>query len=256
MTAGGHRLEYAWLGPGPDEAPTLVFLHEGLGCLELWRDFPAELADRTACGALVYSRWGYGRSDPLDSARTARFMHDEALVTLPELLTTLGVRRPILVGHSDGGSIALIYAGAGAGPVEGLILEAPHVFVEDLSVRSIAEARTAFETTDLRERLERYHGVNTDGAFRGWNDIWLSPSFRTWNIEECVPGVRVPMLLIQGDEDEYGTRAQVETIARLATGPVETRMLPGCRHAPHRDCRAEVLDAMVDFVGGQIRATR
>lgn len=248
VKAGGHRLEYTWHGPPPEEASTLVLLHEGLGCIDMWRDFPAAVAERTGCGTLVYSRWGYGRSESLESPRPARFMHDEALVTLPELLAALGVRRPILVGHSDGASIALIYAGAGAGPVRGLILEAPHVFVEELSIRSITAARTAFETTDLARRLERYHGRNTQGAFRGWNDVWLAAGFRDWNIEEYIPGVAVPMLLIQGEADEYGTRAQIEAIARQASVVVETRRLANCGHTPHRDRRDDVLDAMVDFV--------
>ena len=163
VRAAGHRLEYIWIGPPPDQAPTLVFLHEGLGSVSLWRDFPSALADRTACGALVYSRWGHGVSDRLEGPRSVAFMHDEALVTLPEVLAALNVRQPILVGHSDGGSIALIYAGAAAGPLVALVLEAPHVFVEDLSVKSIAQIKDTYEGTDLGARMARHHGDNKIG---------------------------------------------------------------------------------------------
>jgi pimeloyl-ACP methyl ester carboxylesterase len=175
-------------------------------------------------------------------------MHDEALVTLPDVLSTLHVRQPIFIGHSDGGSIAIIYAGASAGPLLALILEAPHVFVEDLSVESITRIKTTYQTTDLAARLARHHGDNTDAMFRGWNDIWLSPEFRDWNIEACLPSIRCPILVIQGEGDEYGTMRQVDAIEAGAAGPVEAVRLAACGHAPHVDQREQALDAMTRFI--------
>ncbi|HEX2188466.1 MAG TPA: alpha/beta hydrolase [Longimicrobiaceae bacterium] len=250
LEAGGRRLEYAWHGPPPDEAPTLVFLHEGLGCVSLWRDFPARLADATGCGALVYSRAGYGRSDPVPLPRPVSFMHDEALRVLPEVLDAAGVREAVLVGHSDGASIALVHAGSGrAERVRALVLEAPHVFVEDVSVASIAAIGRAYRETELRARLARHHGENVDCAFLGWNGVWLDPDFRGWNVEEYLPRVAVPVLVVQGEADEYGTLAQVEAVRRQAGGPVETLVLPGAGHSPHRDAPEAVLEAMAGFVG-------
>ena len=249
LVADGRRLEYEWHGPGPGQAPTLVFLHEGLGCVTTWRDFPARLAAATACGALVYSRAGYGGSDPVPLPRPLRFMHDEALRSLPEVLGATGVREVVLVGHSDGASIALIHAGSGLGtPVRALALLAPHVFVEDLSVRSIAAAAEAFTAGDLRRALERHHGANVDVAFRGWNRAWLDPAFRDWNLEEYLPGIRVPVLLVQGQEDEYGTPRQLDAIEKGCAGPVERLVLERCGHAPHRDQPERTLAAMAGFV--------
>jgi len=249
LEAGGRRLEYAWHGPPPDAAPTLVFLHEGLGCVSLWRDFPERLAEATGCGALVYSRAGYGRSDPVPLPRPVRFMHDEGLRVLPEVLDAAGVRDAVLVGHSDGASIALVHAGSGAaGRVRALVLEAPHVFVEDESVRSIAAIGEAYRDTELRAKLARHHGDNVDCAFHGWNGVWLDPGFRAWNIEEYLPRVTVPVLVVQGEADEYGTLAQVEAVRGGAAGPVETVVLPGVGHSPHRDAPEATLGAMARFV--------
>ena len=243
LHAGGHRLEVRHLA-GPDAAaPTLVFLHEGLGCISMWRDFPEQVIAATGCNALVYSRFGYGRSDPIDVPRGTDFMHREALDTLPELLDQFGLERPILFGHSDGGSIALIHAGGAARDVRGVIVMAPHVLVEDLSIRSIEAARVAYETTDLRARLARHHD-DPDSAFRGWNDIWLHPDFRAWNIESYLPRIACPVLAIQGVDDEYGTLDQIRRIARGAPD-VELLALPDCRHSPHRDQPQAVIDATV-----------
>ncbi len=249
LTVDGRRLEMDWHGPGPDAAPTLVFLHEGLGCVGMWKGFPRQLAEATGCGALVYSRAGYGRSDPCDLPRPLRYMHDEGLSVLPEVLAAAGVRECILVGHSDGGSIALVYAGGTeAVPLRGVITEAAHVFCEDLSVRSITAAREAYLGGDLRAGLARYHGDNVECAFRGWNDAWLDPEFRHWNLEAYLPGVRVPVLALQGEDDAYGTRAQVEAIAGQVGGGAEVMLLTDCGHAPHRDQPGKTLAAMTRFV--------
>lgn len=249
LTAGGQSLEYAWTGPPPGEAPTLVFLHEGLGCVSTWRDFPARVAEATGCGALVYSRAGYGGSDPVALPRPVSFMHDEALVTLPEVLDAVGVSDCVLVGHSDGGSIALIHAGGVRDRrLCGLVLEAPHVFVEDVSVESIRRAGELYRAGPLKSALERHHGGNTECAFRGWNGVWLDPAFRSWNIEEYLPRISVPVLVIQGEEDEYGTLRQVEAIERGCAGPVKSVLLRGCGHSPHRDRPDRTLDEIASFV--------
>jgi pimeloyl-ACP methyl ester carboxylesterase len=237
---------------GDPAAPTLVLLHEGLGSISMWRDFPQALATRTGCAVVAYSRHGHGGSAPLAGPRAVGYMHDEALVALPELLTGLGIERPVLIGHSDGASIAAIFAGApGIEPrlkPRGLVLMAPHVFVEDLTVASIAAVKRAYETTDLPRRLGRHH-ADADRTFYGWNDIWLHPEFRAWNIEEYLPGILCPVLLIQGEEDEYGTPAQLAAIRRGVTGaPVEEVLLPACGHSPHRDQPAATLDAIAGFL--------
>lgn len=246
VDVAGHRLECVRIG-GPRNAPTLVFLHEGLGSVALWKDFPARVAAATGCPALVYSRAGYGRSSPASLPRTADYLHVEALTVLPALLDRLGIVNPVLVGHSDGASIALLHAGSGARTVRALVALAPHVFVEDVSIASITEARRQFETTDLRDRLARRH-ADPDAAFRGWNDIWLSPAFRAWNIEAGLPNVRCPLLMIQGLDDEYGTTDQLDAIERQAGGRVTRVELADCRHSPHRDQPEATLAAIVDFI--------
>lgn len=245
-TVAGGRIEYERIAGTGGGGPEIVMLHEGLGSVSMWRDFPREVAEATGRDVLAYSRHAYGRSAPLRGPRFPRFMHDEALVVLPELLDTLAVRRPILLGHSDGGSIALVHAGASGRDVAGLILLAPHVMVEDISVASIAAARDAYEHGDLRARLARHHD-DVDGAFRGWNGVWLSPEFRGWTIEEYLPRVACPVLAVQGEDDEYGTMEQVDRIARAAAD-VELLKLPGCGHFPHRDRPADVLAAITRFV--------
>lgn len=242
----GKRLEIRWIPAQRAERPVIVMLHEGLGSIALWKDFPDKLAARTGCGVLVYSRCGHGNSDKLMEKRPVRFMHHEGETVLPELLAKLGIGRPILLGHSDGGSIALIFAGKYPGAVRALILEAPHVFVEDLSVASITQAKVNFETTDFRDRLARYH-AHVDATFWGWNDIWLDPAFRSWNIEEYVPAIRCPMLCIQGEQDEYGTIAQLEAI-QAAAPQTEIAMQANCKHSPHRDQQERTLELMRKFV--------
>ena len=244
VTVQGRKLEVRRISGR--SAPTLVLLHEGLGSVSMWRDFPQDLAAATGCAVVVYSRYGYGQSDALREPRCVDYMHVEALAVLPELLDKLGVPDPVLVGHSDGGSIALICAAA-HDTVKGLVVMAPHVFVEDLSVRSIAEAKTAFETSDLPQKLGRHH-ADAAKTFRGWNDIWLHPGFRNWNIEDVLPRITCPMLAIQGFDDEYGTMAQLEAIAAQTGGPIELLRLAACRHSPHRDQPEVVIEAISRFI--------
>ena len=248
IIAGGHNLEYQWLGPEPSASKTIIFIHEGLGCVELWRDFPRQLVERTGLCGLVYSRAGYGKSDPITLPRTTRFMHEEALTVLPQLLAQLKIRDAVLFGHSDGGSIALIYAGAIKQSVSALVLEAPHVFVEEFGLRSIRKAKEDYESSDLRERLRRYHHENVECAFRGWNDVWLNPDFVHWNIEEYLPSISVPVLVLQGDEDQYGTWRQVEAIAQGCSGRVDTLLLKNCGHSPHRDQPEATIEHTVAFL--------
>jgi pimeloyl-ACP methyl ester carboxylesterase len=242
----GRSLEVKRIPGRSPQTPELVFLHEGLGSVSHWKDFPERVAAATGCAVTVYSRYGNGNSDPLTEPRAVTYMHDEALRTLPDLLAQLHIENPILVGHSDGASIALIYAGAHAG-LRGLVLLAPHVFVEDLSVASIAQAKTSFETTNLPEKLARHH---RDAAltFWGWNNIWLHPDFRAWNIEEYLPRITCPILAIQGIDDQYGTMTQVKAIARQSGGPVGILPLADCRHSPQRDQPEAVLAAIAGFV--------
>ncbi len=264
------QLEYEWHGPDPGAAPTLVFLHEGLGCVARWRNFPERIAHQTGCGVLVYSRAGYGKSDPIELPRPVRFMHEEALTILPQVLDAFSIREAILVGHSDGGSISIIHTGGTRhSRVRGLILEAPHVFVEESgleSIRAIAEkyggrgaagrmpahrpqdAGAPVGEAVLRQRLRRYHGDNVDATFWGWNDVWLNPEFKSWNIEEYLPHIRVPVLLIQGADDQYGTQEQIRKIEAGCHGPVRTVLLAECGHSPHLDQPKRSLGTMTEFV--------
>ncbi len=246
IAVAGRKLNYEWTGKG---ASTLVFLHEGLGSIPQWRDFPAQVARATGRRALVYERYGYGQSEVLAEERVGPdFMHREALEVLPALLRALQLENPVLVGHSDGATIALIHAGAGHA-VQGVVAIAPHVFVEDISVRSIADATRAFETTDLPQRLGKYHR-DPRKTFYLWSDAWLDPAFRNWNIEASLPGIRRPLLAIQGEDDQYGTMAQVDAIARQAGDRCELLKLPACGHSPHKDQPERVLRTIVDFVSG------
>jgi pimeloyl-ACP methyl ester carboxylesterase len=242
----GKRLETILYPAARPGAPAIVMLHEGLGSVALWKDFPREVAAATGCSVLVYSRYGHGKSGRLAEKRQADFMHHEAQVVLPEVLRQFAVENPILLGHSDGASISLIYAGTHPGRVRALILEAPHVFVEEFGLRSTVAIRTLYESGDLREKLARYH-EHVDEMFRGWNDIWLAPEFRRWNIEEFLPRITCPILVIQGENDGYGTIAHVESIQRH-TPATQALILPGCGHSPHRERLAEALSAITGFV--------
>jgi pimeloyl-ACP methyl ester carboxylesterase len=246
----GRRIEYRFAEPAAANGVDLVMLHEGLGSVSMWRDFPEQLAQATGCRTLVYSRYGYGESSPLDAPRHVHYMHEEARIWLPAILERLGIRRPVLFGHSDGASIALIQAARPESEVAGIIALAPHVKVEDLTVRSIAAAQSAYLETNLRARLSRHHR-EVDSAFWGWNRIWLDPAFRSWNIEALLPSIRCPVLAIQGEDDEYGTMEQIASIARAAP---DSRLLalPACRHSPHRDQPQAVLAAAREFIADAV----
>jgi pimeloyl-ACP methyl ester carboxylesterase len=248
LVAAGQRLECRYVGPRPGAGPTLVFLHEGLGCVGLWRDFPDRVCEATGLGALVYSRQGYGASDPTPLPRPVRFMHDEAYRVLPAVLDASGVRDAILVGHSDGASIALLHAAHTPLGVRGVVAMAPHVFVEEVTIASIARAEVAYRTTDLRARLARHHGANVDCAFLGWSGVWLDPAFRDWNIEDEIGKITAPMLVVQGEDDEYGTLAQVKAIRERARAPVTTCVLAKCGHSPQRDQPEATLDCIAAFL--------
>jgi len=245
-TVDGLAIEHRWLPAAAPGAPTIVFLHEGLGSAALWRDFPDTLCARSGCAGLVFSRAGYGASDPPPAPRRIDYLHREAEARLPALMAALGIARPILFGHSDGASIALIHAAAGH-DVAGLVLEAPHVFVEAQTLAGIRAAGIAWERTDLPQRLGRHHR-DAARVFHDWHDVWLTPEFQAWNIEALLPSIAAPMLVVQGAEDEYGTPAQLEAIARRTGGGCETLLLADCAHTPHRERRDDVLDAAARFI--------
>jgi pimeloyl-ACP methyl ester carboxylesterase len=276
-------LETGWWGPGPEEAPTLVLLHEGLGCVALWRDVPERLAAATGWGVFAYSRFGYGGSDTTALPRPMTYMHHEGQEVLPEVLRAAGIRQAVLVGHSDGGSIAAIYAGTFpappslspwpgwsgpavaarpgiGGPDEpghddwaagtallGLVTIAAHFFVEDLNIASIRQIGADYETSDLRQRLARYHR-DVDVAFLGWNGAWLDPRFRAFDITALLPTIDVSILALQGANDPYGTDEQLRAFTAKVRVPITPRLIRGAKHAPHLEAKEETLAAISDFV--------
>ena len=247
LAIGDAQLEYRMIGPTPDKAPTIVMLHEGLGSVGLWGDFPDKLQAATGAGVFVYSRAGYGNSSPAQLPRRPDYMHVEALDVLPKLLGAIGFRRGLLLGHSDGASIATIYAGGIQDHrVRGLMLIAPHFVVEDISIQSIAKIKDTYATTDLKTRLARWH-KDVDNAFLGCNDAWLDPQFRDWDISESLAYVRVPVEIIQGADDQYGTLRQVEIAQAECYCPVDTTIIPGAGHSPHREAPEAALKAVADF---------
>ena len=254
--AADHRLCAQLIEPSSHSSvkipATLVFLHEGLGSIAQWRDFPRRLSINTGLPVLVYERWGYGSSDALDTQRTIRYLHDEAMTSLPEVLQQMDINDAILIGHSDGGSIALMFAASHKNMVRGIITEAAHVFVEEVTITGIRKAVELYETTDLKDRLYQYHKDNTEPMFRAWADTWLSAEFRNWNIEEYLPQITSPLLVIQGEKDEYGTKAQVESIMKQVAGPVKGLLIPDCGHVPHHQARERVLAEMTRFINSLI----
>jgi pimeloyl-ACP methyl ester carboxylesterase len=249
LTIGTQRLEYRWTGARPDAAPTLVLLHEGLGAAGMWGTFPDDLAKATGCGVFAYSRAGYGASSPVALPRPFSYMHDEARQTLPHVLDAIGFRRGLLIGQSDGASIAAIYAGSTQDHrVAGLVLEAPHFIVEERTMAGALAAREAYLNGDLRARLARWH-TDVDVAFHGWNDAWIDPAFRReWDTVEDLAFIRVPIVIVQGENDPYGTVRQIEIAQEECYCPVEVALLPGIGHAPHREASADTLRLIADFV--------
>jgi len=247
------RLEYRMIGPRPDSAPTIVMLHEGLGSVGLWGAFPEALATATGAGVFVYSRTNYGRSSPGKLPRTVRFMHEEALEVLPRVLAAIGFERGILLGHSDGASIATIYAGSVQDHrVRGLVLMAPHFFTEDMGLAQIRSTNEDYQSGNLREKLERWH-ADVDSAYQSWSGPWLAPEFRAWDITETLGYIRVPILIIQGADDQYGTLKQIEVAQQECYCPVEAAILPGVRHSPHRDAPALTRDTAAAFINRLLR---
>jgi pimeloyl-ACP methyl ester carboxylesterase len=243
---GDQQLEFRFAGPACDAAPTLVLLHEGLGSAELWFDVPDVLAERSGLGVFAFSRAGYGRSSPVAVPRPLSYMHDEALRVLPRVLDAIGFQRGFLIGHSDGASIATIFAGGVQDHrLRGVSLMAPHFFVEDISVAAIAEARSNYEQGNLRDKLARYH-MDVDSAFYGWNRAWLDPGFRSWDISDYLQHIRVPLQIIQGERDQYGTPAQLERARATCMCPLDVTLLPGVGHWPLREAR----DATFDLIAG------
>ncbi|NKB53422.1 MAG: alpha/beta fold hydrolase [Rhizobiaceae bacterium] len=243
----GVRLQTACYGAKPDQAPTIILLHEGLGCVALWRDFPQRLAAATGFGVFAYSRAGYGKSDPCPLPRPIDYMTDEALQTLPEILNLIGFKQGVLMGHSDGATIAAIHAGmSGDLRVRGVVLMAPHFFAEPGGLESIAQARVNYQTGDLRNKLAIYH-TNVDCAFYGWNDVWLDPNFKQWNVAEVIDYLRIPVLAIQGEADEYGTLAQIDELDSRIYSPLDVEILKDCGHAPHIEQPENTLQIITEF---------
>lgn len=244
----GLSLEARCYGPPPESAATLILLHEGLGCVELWRTIPEQLVQATGCGVFAYSRAGYGASDPAFLPRPLDYMTQEATAVLPAIMSIIQVKKTVLIGHSDGASIAAVYAGSQQDhSLSGIVLIAPHFFTEPDSLASIQQAKIAYVETDLREKLGKYHH-NVDNAFRGWNDAWLDPDFEHWDITEYIDYIRVPVLAIQGTDDQYGTLAQINILAERSYAPVDQLIIPECQHAPHLEATETTLNAIAEFV--------
>ncbi|MCP4671843.1 MAG: alpha/beta hydrolase [Desulfobacula sp.] len=257
LQLGSQKIEIQWHQNVPNnqnghrDLPALIFLHEGLGCTSLWKDFPVKLSQKTGCPALVFSRYGYGKSDPCPLPWKINFMHKQALKTLPEIIAQAKIRQYILIGHSDGGSIGVIFSGSPTSQqpkgLRGLITEAAHVFCEKITVDCIKQAKINYEYHNLKSKLEKYHGQNTDNAFYGWNDVWLNPKFMHWNIEKYLNKIKVPMLAIQGKDDQYGTKKQIASIKQHVNN-IKTHLINNCRHSPHNDQPEIVLDLMAKFI--------
>ena len=248
LTLGSKKIEIQWHRKNETRLPTLIFLHEGLGCATMWKDFPAKVSQNTGCPSLVFSRFGYGNSDPCPLPWKINFMHKQALHILPEIIKQAQIKNYLLIGHSDGGSIAIIFAGSPcARGLKGMITQSAHVFCEQITVDCIRQAKINYEQHHLKQGLEKYHGSNTENAFRGWNDVWLHPKFINWNIEKYLNRIRVPLLAIQGHDDQYGTIKQIQSI-KSHVPLVKTCIIDDCRHSPHLEQPEHVLDIMTHFI--------
>lgn len=248
LTLGNKKIETCWHNTGQKGLPTLIFLHEGLGCVKMWKNFPLAVSRATRCPALVFSRYGYGSSDPDPLPWKINFMHHQALKILPDIIQAAQIRDYILIGHSDGGSIGIVFAGSPlARGLKGLVTEAAHVFCEPVTVACIRQAKIQYDRHHLKQGLEKYHGKNTENAFRGWNDVWLNPNFIHWNIEKYLGRIKVPLLAIQGKDDQYGTIKQIESIRHHAPH-AQTCLMDDCRHAPHNEQPEKTLDLIARFV--------
>ncbi len=247
LIADNKSLEYACWGPSPDEAPTIILLHEGLGCVALWRDFPEKLSDATGFGVVAYSRAGYGQSDLANLPRPMDYMTQEAIHVLPDVLEHISFQRGVLVGHSDGATIATVYAGGVSDMrVRGVVAMAPHFFTEEMGLNTIVEAKTEFEMGDMQERMGKYHR-DPKHTFQGWNDAWLDPAFKSWDVADSIDHIRIPMLAIQGRQDQYGTLAQIEEMETRSYAPVNVAIFDNCRHAPFVDQEQKTLAAITSF---------
>jgi pimeloyl-ACP methyl ester carboxylesterase len=256
LTIGSSELEYRMIGSAPDAAPTIVMLHEGLGFATLWGDFPEKVAAATGAGVFAYSRAGYGASSPVPLPRPLDYMQLEALDVLPKLLEAIGFRRGLLLGHSDGASIAAIYAGSVQDHrIRGVVMIAPHFVVEDIGLEAIARAKADYDHGGLKPRLARWHH-DVDNAFRGWNDAWLHPAFRAFDISEPLAYIRVPVAIVQGVDDQYGTLRQIEIAEQECYCPVEVAIIPGAAHSPHREAPQATLGTIADFINRILRAHR
>jgi pimeloyl-ACP methyl ester carboxylesterase len=254
IKAAGCRLRVKRIDPEPatllKDHPTLVFLHEGLGCIEIWRDFPETLCESLGCSGLIYDRRGYGGSEMFEDSWPANYLEIESLTYLPALLKECDINNAVLIGHSDGGTISLITAASHGNLLSGIITEAAHIFVEPITIEGIRNAVKAFETTSLKERLAQYHKEHTETIFYRWANRWLSPEFSDWNIQKNLPQITCPVLVLQGEDDAYGTSAQVEGIASQVSGPVRVKLIPGCGHTPHFQAKDTVLSEMTRFIEG------
>lgn len=247
LLVGGQKLEAKAFGPPPGSAPTIVMLHEGLGCVDLWRSFPEKLAEKTGFGVFVYSRAGYGNSAPINLPRPLDYMTREAKEVLPGVLDAIGFEYGIILGHSDGASIAAIYGGGVEDfRIRGLVLIAPHFFTEPSGLASIRKAKDDYDDGDLRARLSKYH-ANVDVAFRGWNDAWLDPGFENWNIAESIDYLRIPVLAIQGADDQYGTMAQINEIENRIYSPLDVEIIADCKHSPHIEKSNQTLEIIEEY---------
>lgn len=255
LVVEGHNLAYQWVNIdsyNPDK-PVIVFLHEGLGCMKLWKDFPLSLCSMTGCRGLMYDRYGYGESDKINKSRDNDFLYNEAAVVLPELLAKLGVSEPVLLfGHSDGGTISLIYAALYPDKTAAIVAEASHIFIEPVTLRGIKQAIYAYENNGLKEKLEKYHGDKTDSMFYSWANVWTSEETAGWSIELILPEITSPVMAIQGEDDNYGTGLQTETIISHVKGEGRLVHIPDCGHIPHHEKRETVLNYTAEFFAAQL----